>query len=216
MGDVREILLSQAVAAPARAGSYAPVQVVVPAMNTGLGPEETSFFQALEIPTKIVKGSIAIDRDCVILEVGQRVTASEAALLQKLNIMPFSYAMTPLFVYDDGCVYDAKALEISDDDLKAKFSSAVSNVAALSLACGIPNAASFPHMIMRGFKRLAAVAVTTDYTFKEVGTLKAMLKDPAAFAAAAAPAETKAAEAPAEEEEESEEESDDDVLGALF
>merc|ERR1719397_1111320 len=52
---VRDLLLSNKVKAPAKAGALAPVDVVVPAQNTGMGPEKTSFFQALAIPTKITK-----------------------------------------------------------------------------------------------------------------------------------------------------------------
>merc|ERR1712029_663742 len=42
---VRDLLLSNKVKAPAKAGALAPVDVVVPAQNTGMGPEKTSFFQ---------------------------------------------------------------------------------------------------------------------------------------------------------------------------
>merc|ERR1712013_312072 len=55
---VRDLLLSNKVKAPAKAGALAPVDVVVPAQNTGMGPEKTSFFQALAIPTKITKPAI--------------------------------------------------------------------------------------------------------------------------------------------------------------
>lgn len=48
------------VAAPARAGAIAPVDVTIPAQVTSLGPEKTSFFQALQIPTKITRGTIEI------------------------------------------------------------------------------------------------------------------------------------------------------------
>lgn len=58
--DVRDKLLENKVRAPARAGAIAPLSVVIPAQNTGLGPEKTSFFQALSIPTKISKGTIEI------------------------------------------------------------------------------------------------------------------------------------------------------------
>lgn len=54
--QVRDKLLENKVRAPARAGATAPLAVVIPAQNTGLGPEKTSFFQALAIPTKISKG----------------------------------------------------------------------------------------------------------------------------------------------------------------
>ena len=46
--------------APARAGAVAPLDVKIPAQATTLGPEKTSFFQALQIPTKITKGTIEI------------------------------------------------------------------------------------------------------------------------------------------------------------
>lgn len=48
------------VPAAARAGAIAPCDVTVPAQNTGLGPEKTSFFQALGITTKISRGTIEI------------------------------------------------------------------------------------------------------------------------------------------------------------
>jgi hypothetical protein len=48
------------VAAPAKAGAIATVDVTVPAQCTTLGPEKTSFFQALAIQTKITKGTIEI------------------------------------------------------------------------------------------------------------------------------------------------------------
>ena len=47
-------------AAPAKAGAIAPIDVKIPALNTGLGPEKTSFFQALAIPTKITRGTIEL------------------------------------------------------------------------------------------------------------------------------------------------------------
>lgn len=58
--DIRDILTSNQKEAPAKAGALAPIDVFVEKVNTGLGPEKTSFFQALSIPTKITKGTIEI------------------------------------------------------------------------------------------------------------------------------------------------------------
>lgn len=58
--EIRDKLLENKVRAPARNGAIAPLSVIIPAQNTGLGPEKTSFFQALSIPTKISKGTIEI------------------------------------------------------------------------------------------------------------------------------------------------------------
>merc|ERR1712165_35379 len=85
--EVRDMLLANKVRAPAKAGALAPLDVVVPAQNTGVGPEKTSFFQALQIPTKITKGTIKIIKD------GDKVGASEATLLNMLKISPFTYGL---------------------------------------------------------------------------------------------------------------------------
>lgn len=57
---IREKLQENKVAAPAKAGALAPCDVVLPAQVTNLGPEKTSFFQALQITTKITRGTIEI------------------------------------------------------------------------------------------------------------------------------------------------------------
>merc|ERR1712055_1011359 len=152
--DVRDLLLANKVKAPARAGAIAPLDVTVPAQNTGLGPEKTSFFQALNIPTKITKGTIEIVTDVALIATGDKVGMSEATLLNMLNISPFSYGLVVNQVYDNGAVFSPKVLDITEEDIKAKFMDGVANVAAISLAIGYPTAASVPHSIVNGFKNL--------------------------------------------------------------
>ncbi len=91
---VRDKLQSNKVAAPAKAGAIAPCDVTLPAQVTNLGPEKTSFFQALQIPTKITRGTIEIINDVALIKKGDKVGASEATLLNMLNISPFSYGLT--------------------------------------------------------------------------------------------------------------------------
>jgi len=217
--DVRDMLLANKVKAPAKAGALAPLDVIVPSQNTGMGPEKTSFFQALSIPTKITKGTIEIINDVELIKAGDKVGMSEATLLNMLKISPFTYGLVVQKVYDSGSVFDPEILDITDDDLKAKFMAGVANVAAVSLAISYPTIASVPHSVVNGMKNLLAVAAVTDISFKEAETLKEFLADPSKFAAAAAaPAAGGAAPAAAaakEPEPESEEE-DDDMGFALF
>ncbi|KAK5965264.1 hypothetical protein GCK32_002766 [Trichostrongylus colubriformis] len=56
LGEIRSKLLENRRGAPAKAGAIAPCDVKLPPQNTGMGPEKTSFFQALQIPTKIARG----------------------------------------------------------------------------------------------------------------------------------------------------------------
>merc|ERR1712223_1785425 len=217
---IRDLLLANKKAAPAKAGAIAPVDVTIPAQNTGMGPEKTSFFQALQIPTKITKGTIEIIQDVPIIKVGDKVGASEATLLNMLKISPFTYGLLIQKVYDNGSIFDPEILDITDDDIKAKFMAGVANVAAVCLTINYPTIASVPHSIVNGMKNLLAVAAVTDISFKEAETLKEFLADPSKFAAAAAAAPAAGGAAPAaaaakEPEPESEEE-DDDMGFALF
>merc|ERR1719361_1583213 len=148
LNEVRELILKHKVKAPARPGAIAPCEVNIPPQNTGLGPEKTSFFQALQIPTKISKGTIEIINKVLLLNEGEKVGASEATLLNMLNISPFSYGLVVSQVYDNGSIFSPKVLDITDDDLKAKFMSGVANIASISLAIGYPTAASVPHSIV--------------------------------------------------------------------
>jgi large subunit ribosomal protein LP0 len=188
LNEVRERLMENKVRAPARAGAIAPCPVIIPAQNTGLGPEKTSFFQALSIPTKISKGTIEIINDVPILKPGDKVGASEATLLNMLNISPFSYGLVIEQVYDSGSIFSPAILDIKPEDLRAKFQAGVANVAALSLAMGYPTIASAPHSIANGFKNLLAIAAVTEVEFKEAETVKEFLKDPSKFVVAAAAA----------------------------
>lgn len=218
LNEIRDKLTESKVRAPARAGAIAPCEVIIPAQNTGLGPEKTSFFQALSIPTKISKGTIEIINDVPILKPGDKVGASEATLLNMLNISPFSYGLLIEQVYDSGSIFSPEILDIKPEDLRAKFQAGVANLAAVCLSVGYPTIASAPHSIANGFKNLLALAATTDVEFKEAETIKEYIKDPSKFAAAAAasaPAETKKVEKKEEKKEETEE-SDDDIGLSLF
>jgi len=213
--SIRDAVLENKVAAPARQGAISPVNVVVPAQNTGQGPEKTSFFQALSIQTKIARGTIEIVADVHLLKPGDKVGASEAALLNMLKISPFTYGLSVEQCFDEGSVFEPAVLDISEDDIRAKFMSGVNNVAAVSLNIGYPTVASAPHSIANGLKKLIAVAAATEITFPAAEKTKAFLADPSAFVVEAAP--VAAAEVKEEKKVESESESDSDMdMGGLF
>eukprot|EP01117_Protostelium_nocturnum_P014807 TRINITY_DN566_c0_g1_i1.p1 TRINITY_DN566_c0_g1~~TRINITY_DN566_c0_g1_i1.p1 ORF type:complete len:313 (-),score=96.83 TRINITY_DN566_c0_g1_i1:212-1150(-) len=218
LAEVRKVLLREKVGAPAKAGAIAPCDVTIPAGGTGMEPSMTQFFQALNIATKINKGQIEITTDVHIIKTGQKVGASESNLLQKLNIRPFQYGLLIKSVYDNGTIYSDSVLDLSDDDIVAKFKQGVKNVAAIGLQVGYPTVASVPHSLLNGYKNLLAIAVSTEYSFKQADKVKAYLANPSAFAAAApaASASAPAAKAAAPAKEEPKEEEDEDMGFGLF
>jgi large subunit ribosomal protein LP0 len=217
--DIRDKILANKVAAPARAGALAPVDVWVPAGNTGMEPGKTSFFQALGVPTKIARGTIEITNDLKLVEANSKVGPSEATLLNMLNISPFTYGMGIQQVYDDGNTFPPEVLDIGEDKLLGAFSSAITTIAAISLALNFPTLPSVIHSVVNAYKKVLAVAIETEYSWPEIEELKDRIANPDAYAsaapAAAAASDDKAAEK-AESEKEDSEEEDDGGFGGLF
>jgi len=210
LGDIRQILESNTRPAPAKVGSTAPANVVVPKGPTGCDPGQTAFFQTLQISTKITRGQIEMVNDTHLITAGEKVTASQAALLQKLGIEPFLYGVKLVAVYDSGSLFDAKVLDITDDVLANKFAGALGMLASISLAIGYPTEASVPHSVVNAYKVVLAITIGLDgsYTFEKAEDVKEYLKDPSKFASAGGGDGGGAAAeeaAPVEEEEEEEE-----------
>ncbi|KAI1263114.1 60S acidic ribosomal protein P0 [Xylariaceae sp. FL1019] len=217
--EIRDRILANKVAAPARAGAVAPDDVWVPAGNTGMEPGKTSFFQALGVPTKIARGTIEITTDLKLIEAGNKVGPSEATLLNLLNISPFTYGLGISQVYDEGNIFPPSVLDIGEEQLLKTFSSAIVTIAAVSLAINFPTLPSVIHSLVNGYKKALAVAIETDFSWPEIEELKDRIANPDAYASAAPAAGTgdaPAAAAKEEEKEEEEEESGDEGFGGLF
>ncbi|PGH33475.1 60S acidic ribosomal protein P0 [[Emmonsia] crescens] len=212
--EVREKVLANRIAAPARAGAIAPLDVFVPAGNTGMEPGKTSFFQALGVPTKIARGTIEITTDLKLVEAGTKVGASEATLLNMLNISPFTYGMTVAQIYDDGQAFSPEILDVGEEQLLATLQSAIRTITTISLATNFPTLPSVMHSVVNSYKNMIAIALETEYGWSEIDELKDRIANPDAYAAAApvaaatkgeeAKEDTKKAESEDEESEEDE------------
>lgn len=218
---VRDKILANRVAAPARAGALAPGDVFVPAGNTGMEPGKTSFFQALGVPTKIARGTIEITAELKLIEAGNKVGASEATLLNLLGISPFTYGMGIAQIYDNGQTFDSSVLDIEESQLLKAFSSAITTIASISLATNFPTLPSVIHSVVNSYKNVLSVAIETEYEWEEIAELKDRIANPdkyagSAPAAGSAPSGGDAPAAKEAEKEEEEEASDEDMGFGLF
>lgn len=215
--EVRDLLTGNVTPAPARVGVLAPVDVFVPPGPTGCDPGQTAFFQALSIATKISKGQIEIVNEVHLLKVGDKVEPGHAAFLQKMKILPFSYGLKLVCVYDAGSIFDAKVLDLSEDDISNMFCRAARNVAVVSLATGIPTLASLRYSVANTFSKVLALCLGANVSCKQTQMWFDYLADPSKFASAGASSGAAAGGAAAAAvEEEPEEEAADMGAGGLF
>lgn len=203
LADLRKKVMEFKMPASAKSGVIAPIDVSIPAGPTGLDPGQTSFFQTLNVATKITKGSIEITTAVRLCIAGEKVTTSAVALLAKLDIKPFEYGIEVPTVYEDGSVYAASVLDLGASDLMDMFCGAVAALASISFEIGTMNAATIPHSFGRAFNALIAIALETEIEFAELTVIKELLANGPAPAAGGATV----AAAPAAVEEEEEEEA---------
>lgn len=211
LSDIKEILDTQVREAPAKVSALAPKDVIVPAGPTGMDPKQTGFFQALNIATKIVRAQIEIVNPVTVIEAGDKISPSQAALLDKLKIFPFEYKMNVKSFLEGGKLIDKAVLEITTDDLLAAFGAGAQNLTCISLATGYMIPSAMPHSIINAFKNLAGAAIAADYDFPQLDALKSAAKNAPAGGAPAAGGKAAAAEAPKEAEPE-----EDVDMGDLF
>jgi len=159
LSKIKDIMIDNVVPAPARAGAWAPCNVIVPAGNTGMDPGQTSFFQALNIATKITRGLVEIINDVALIVEGERVTPGQAALLKRLDIMPFSYGLKIVQVYDRGTTFDPKVLSLTTEVLGNKLMGHVSVMSGICMEIGYPTLFSLPHMVSNSFQKIASIAL---------------------------------------------------------
>jgi len=217
LDDIRDVLGKHVLQSSAKQGQDSMVDLDIPAGPTGIDPSGTSFFQTLNIATKIVKGQIELISAYQVIKTGEKVSAGAAVLLTKLGIRPFLYKMEVEMVFQNAGVFNAAVLDIKEDVLIQKFLAGVNNMAAFSREIGIPTEAGLPHAFGNAFKNVAALLADVAFTFKEVEEVKKFFEDPDAYASAnpvaaastgAAPAAAKGGAA-AKKEEVVEEEDDD-------
>lgn len=223
MSECKKIIEENVVPAPAKAGTMANVDVWVPAGPTGCDPSQTSYFQALNVATKIAKGQIEIVSPVMVCAAGERVSPGAASLCQTMDIRPFTFGLKIGNVFNAGAVYSPEVLSMSKDDIANKFCTGVRNIAAVSLQIGYPTVASLPHSLSRALKHCIALiaGAKSEYKFdKGEAVLDLLAMDPEARAAlAAANASSSAGGAGAAEEEKKEEEEEEEeavAVGNMF
>jgi len=218
LAEVRNTVVAFKVPAAAKTGTTAPADVFVPAGPTGLDPGQTGFFQALNIATKIARGSIEIVNVVHLIKLGDKVTSSAVALLSKLNLQPFFYGVVALTAYENGSLYPVSILDITQADLQGKFLRSVGQLTALSLAVKFPSQLTLPVYIASGFRKLLAISLASGYSFKEAEALRNAKPAPAAEEKKDAGKGKDAGkkEAPAKKEKEPEPEEEDVSMGGLF
>jgi len=154
------LLEKNRVSLAARAGDIAPVDIVVPAGNTGqpAGPVLSEFREA-GIPTKIESGSIWIVKDSVAAKAGTQISPKLASLLSKLGIKPIRAGLSITLAYENGLIYAADSVAIDLEKYRESLLSGFASSRALAVYIGYVTKDTAPEIIAKAYREAMALAV---------------------------------------------------------
>lgn len=173
-GDIRHlksILDKNSRDTNAKVGAIAQRDVFIEKQVTSMGPDKTSFFQAMGISTKITKGKVEIIQPSHVLKTGERVTPSQANLLNIMDIMPFTYAMKMENIYDNE-FYEPWIADITDEDVSTLMKNTIQQVTALAIGTNTVTKTSAPFMARDAIKQAIGVCLALDIDNKFTAAFK--------------------------------------------
>ncbi|MDD9953845.1 MAG: 50S ribosomal protein L10 [Candidatus Woesearchaeota archaeon] len=191
--------------APIKAGEEAPKDLIVPAGPTDFTPGPIiGELGQMGIKSAVEDGKIAIKEDAVIAKEGDVVDEKQAGFLSKMGVEPMRIGLSLTAVWEDGDIYDAKTLDIDEDQFMADLQACAANARTLSLEVGYPTSDTMPQLLAKaGGDALALVRELGIITSDNVDEVLAKAHNEAAGLAGTLPKEAmEPAEKPVEEKKE--------------
>jgi len=232
---LNKILVKNRVTAPAKAGSTAPKDILIPKGETPFpaGPL-LGELQQVGIPTTIAAGKITIKEDKVVVKEGETISPKLAEILGRLEIEPMELALDLLAAYESGVVFPSDVLTVDEAGLISNLQEAHRQAVNLSVNSAFLTKATASIILTKAVSDARALALEAGIYEKDVmdlilakaqaqavalesvikGPMESKLKDagekpaPKKEKKTKAKEEPKAEEKPAEEPEENGSESD--------
>ena len=155
-----KILEDSKTSAPAKPGTVAPDDIIVPEGDTGFEPGPfLGELQQVGIPAKIDKGKIVVQKDTVVVEAGEVISKNVSSTLSRMDINPLEVGINLKAVYEDEAIYTSDVLAIDEEQTLADVQKAFSNAFNLSVNAAIPTDQTISTIITLAYTRAINVGV---------------------------------------------------------
>ena len=170
-----KILESSKTPAPAKAGSIATSDIVVPKGETGFMPGPIlGELQKIGIPAKIDKGKIVITEDKTIVAEGEKISKNVASMLTRLEIYPLEVGIDLRAAYEDETVYTSDILFIDENKTLSDIQNAYNQAFNLSVNGMVFNKVSTPTLLAKAANQSLNLAFNAEiFTSKTTNILLA-------------------------------------------
>lgn len=171
---LNKLMKSTKTTAPAKSGSIANKDIVVPAGDTPFKPGPIiGELQKVGIKAKIEGGKIVVTEDSPVVREGEIISADLANVLTRLGIEPMEIGLKINAAYEDGIIYTGEILKIDEEKTVADLQSAYQQSLNLALNTGIYNSITINLFLRKAFSDAISLAINTEIINKE--TIEFML-----------------------------------------
>lgn len=180
--QVEKLFSESRTSAPAKSGSISPIDITIPAGDTGLsaGPVIGELQQA-GIKAKIESGKIVVTEDSKVVSKDEPISSELATVLTRLGIEPFEIGFDLHACLEDGVVYPSDVLRIDTDEVLGKFSQANQQALNLAFNAQILNKTTMPVLLSQAYSKARTLAIEAKLVNKE--TIKLLIAEAGAQAA---------------------------------
>ena len=154
--------------APAKKGSVAPKDIVVPAGPTGFAPGPIiGELGSFKIKAGINAGKVEIKEDATVAKDGDEISGKLAEILTRLGIEPMEVGLNIKAVYEDGLVFNRDVLDVDVDEVLNNVKSAASDSFKLSVGLEYFTKENMSYFIGCAARDALGLGVGVEYPSKE-------------------------------------------------
>ncbi|MHA1336473.1 MAG: 50S ribosomal protein L10 [Promethearchaeota archaeon] len=139
---------------PAKPNSITPVDIWVPAGDTGLptGQVISELNMTLRLPTRIQNDTIWIREDTRTHKAGDFVTVKQASVLKKLGVRPLESIIKIHYAWSDGEIIPADVIYMDMEKFKEDFISAVNTAKSVAIELGVIDDETIEPLVQRAYR----------------------------------------------------------------
>jgi len=154
--------------APAKAGSIAPKEIIVPAGPTSFAPGPIiGELGALKIKAGITAGKVEIKADSPVAKEGDIISAELAGVLSRLGIEPMEVGLNIKAIYEEGTIYNREILDVDEDAILADLTNEALRCFKLSVGLKYFTNENIEHLITEAGRDSLGLGVGVAYPAAE-------------------------------------------------
>ncbi|MFX1338105.1 MAG: 50S ribosomal protein L10 [Promethearchaeota archaeon] len=157
--ELKNIFLENEWMVPAKPNEITPVDIIVPAGDTGLptGQVISELNMTLRLPTRIQNDTIWIREDTRTHKAGELVDVKQAAVLKKLGIRPIESLIKIHFAWCDGEIYPEDILYMDMGKFQQDIASCYFSAHKLAIELGVIDDETIEPLILKANKEALGV-----------------------------------------------------------